>query len=79
MVLSHAMAHIGVAVRGCSCLRLESWPVEVLLMTRKQLEADEVCVLVSEHSTIHENVVMLKHELAEALDVERSTHAYEQL
>ena len=48
-------------------------------MTWKHLEADKVGVLVADHSTIHENIVMLEHKLTEALDVERSTHAYEQL
>ena len=32
------VAHIGVAVRGRTCLGLESWPVEVLLMGGQLLE-----------------------------------------
>lgn len=45
----------------------------------QHLETDEVGILVADHHTVHKDVVLLVHQLAESVDVERSTHADKKL
>ena len=48
-------------------------------MLRQHIEAHKVCVFVADEGTFHEEVVLFKHQLAEALQVMRPTHIKKQL
>ena len=48
-------------------------------MLRQHVEAHKVGVFVADESAFHEEVVLFKHQLAEALQVMRPTHVKKQL
>ena len=60
-------------------LALESRSIEVWCVLWQHLETYKVGVFMSDHGTIHKDVVLLVHQLLKWVHVERPTHAHEEL
>ena len=57
----------------------ERGPIEILGVLWQHLELDEVGKLVANHCAVHQDVVLLEHELAECVDVERAAETGKKL
>ena len=61
LVIAATLLHDTLSQGLSAGLGHECWSIKVLSVLRQHLEVDEVCELVPDHGTVHEDVVLLLH------------------